>query len=309
MPGGAPTGPAVRGGALTGAAMPGGAPQALPAGIPSERAVLARAGGENFPVALRLLSARHRAQLTAIYGFARLVDQLGDDYAGDRLAALDWLQEELDRAYRAQARHPLMVRVQDALDAGPLPREPFARLIEANRTDQRVRRYATFEQLLSYCHLSADPVGELVLCAFGLATPERIALSNHVCTALQLAEHWQDVAEDLGRGRVYIPAEDIERFAVAPERLSAPDLATRGRMRRLMAFEVARARELLERGAPLVREVPGRPKLAVAAFVAGGRTALGAIERRGFDVLDGPPRAGRARRLAAAARLLAEGRR
>lgn len=282
---------------------------AKPVGLPEPTEVLERAGTENFPVALRLLSARHRAQLTAIYGFARLTDQLGDDYAGDRLAALDWLQGELDRAYRAQARHPLMVRLQDALRAGPLPREPFARLIEANRLDQRVSRYDTFEQLLSYCHLSANPVGELVLCVFGLATPERIALSNHVCTALQLAEHWQDVIEDLARGRVYVPAEDLERFAVAPERLSAPDPAMRGRMRRLMAFEVARARELLERGAPLVREVPGRPKLAVAAFVAGGRTALGAIERRGFDVLGGPPRAGRARRLAAVVRLLAERRR
>ena len=121
------------------------------------------------------------------------------------LAALDWLEGELERTYAGAARHPLLVRLQGTVRECALPREPFLRLIEANRVDQRVARYDTWEQLLGYCHLSADPVGELVLGVFGAATPERVALSDRICTALQLAEHWQDVAEDLRAGRIYLP--------------------------------------------------------------------------------------------------------
>jgi len=241
----------------------------------SAGAVMARAGGENFPVASRLLGRRARVHLLAVNGFARLVDELGDSAAGDRLAALDALEQELDCAFAGRARHPLLVRLEATLHDCELPREPFARLIEANRVDQRVGRYETWEQLRGYCALSADPVGELVLHVFGLATPERIELSDRICTALQLTEHCQDVAEDLAAGRIYMPAEDLRRFGC-----TAADLGSDARaplpepLRALMRFEVTRARELFSAGEPLLVQLRGRPRVAVAAFVAGGRAAL-----------------------------------
>jgi squalene synthase HpnC len=303
--------------------------------LPTPAAVMARAGGENFPVASRVLPRPIRGRLLAVYGFARLVDELGDaadggadqaggagqvDQAGragevggaqNRLAALDWLEGELERAYTGCARHPLMVALQATLRECPLPREPFLKLIEANRMDQRVRRYETWEQLLGYCRLSADPVGELVLAALGRASPERVALSNRVCTALQLVEHWQDVAEDRRRGRVYLPAEDLERFGCSERELHGVgggrgvDSGAGWRMRGVIAFEVARTRALMDEGAPLLATLHGRERVAVAAFVSGGRAALEAIERAGYDVFAGPPRATRARRAAALVRTLA----
>jgi squalene synthase HpnC len=231
-----------------------------PTGAPTVEAVMARAQSENFPVASRLLPRRARSHLLAIYGFARLVDELGDSACGDRLAALDWLEAELDRAFAGRAEHPLLVALAPTLRECALPREPFARLIEANRVDQRVSRYETWQQLRGYCALSADPVGELVLGVLGMATPARIALSDSICTALQLTEHCQDVAEDLAQGRVYLPQQDLERFAatraeLAAEHASAP-------LRAVLAFEVERARALLGEGAPLIGELRGRAKLA-----------------------------------------------
>jgi len=273
-----------------------------PIGAPSADAVMARARTENFPVASRVLPRRVRSHLLAIYGFARLVDELGDVASGDRLEALAWLEAELDRAYDGRAEHPLLARLAPTLRECALPREPFARLIEANRLDQRVSRYATWEELRGYCALSADPVGELVLGVLGVASAERVALSDSICTALQLTEHCQDVAEDLARGRVYLPAEDLERFGCEIEELAAPHAG--GPLREVLAFEVARARRLLEQGAPLIGELHGRAKLAVVGFVAGGRAALGAIERSRYDVLAGPPSAGGGRRLLALAETL-----
>jgi squalene synthase HpnC len=306
--------------------------------LPTAEAVMARASGENFPVASRLLPARARSHLLAIYGFARLVDELGDAPlpAGDdgqppgaelevreRLAALDWLERELDRALGGQAgalaggarmpdgeaalspavEHPLLVRLAATVRECGLGREPFVRLIEANRMDQRVTRYETWEELRGYCSLSADPVGELVLGVLGLATPRRIALSDSICTALQLTEHCQDVAEDLHRGRIYLPQEDLRRCGCEESELAGAHAG--GPLRAVLAFEVARARRLFDVGRPLIAELRGRPKLAVAAFLAGGLAALQAIERARYDVLAGPPRASRARRalaLAAAVR-------
>ncbi len=301
-----------------------------PAG-PSAQAVMERAGGENFPVAMRVLARSDRRRLLAVYGFARLADELGDELEGDRLAALDWLEHELNRAYAGEARHPLLVRLQATLAECALPREPFVRLIEANRLDQRVVRYQTWEQLRGYCELSANPVGELVLAVFGLATPERIALSDQVCTALQLAEHLQDVGEDLARGRVYLPEADLARFGCSGEQLArlgaraglGLDLRgvpagspaqgedfrrTADRLREAISFEVARGRELLLAGVPLVAGVSGRPKLALAAFVAGGRAALDGIARARFEVLGGVAQASSARRLRALAGVLVESR-
>ncbi|HEX8856112.1 MAG TPA: squalene synthase HpnC, partial [Thermoleophilaceae bacterium] len=218
---------------------------------PAPTEVMAKAGGENFPVASRLLPRREREHLLAVYGFARLVDDAGDEASGDRRALLDELDADLARVYEGEPRHPIMRRLQPTVRACAIPREPFERLIEANRRDQRVHRYETFEELLEYCTFSADPVGEIVLHVFGAATPERIELSNAVCSGLQLAEHWQDVAEDRGRGRVYVPSEDMRRFGVAEEELDGSRASEA--FRRLMAFEVERARSLLDRGAPLIR--------------------------------------------------------
>jgi len=282
-----------------------------PTGAPSAPSLMARAETENFPVASRLLPRSTRHHLFAVYGFARLADELGDSLEGDRLAALDWLEAELDRAFAGTAEHPLLVRLTPTLHACALPREPFVRLIEANRLDQRVARYETWEQLRGYCTLSADPVGELVLRVFGVASPARIALSDSICTALQLAEHLQDIAEDVATGRFYIPAEDLARFGASHADLSG--VAARAHttpvppgVRRAIAFEVERARALLRDGASLIDTLAGRARLAVAAFVAGGDAALDAIERAGYDVSRGAPRAGTARRLLALARVLAD---
>jgi squalene synthase HpnC len=278
---------------------------AVPA-APGAEEVMARAETENFPVASRVLPRRSREHLLAVYGFARLVDELGDTAPGDRLAALDWLELELTRAYEGDAEHALMQRLARTVRECELPRGPFERLIEANRVDQRVARYETWEQLRAYCALSANPVGEIVLGVFGAATPARIALSDAICTALQLAEHCQDVAEDYEAGRVYLPAEDLASFDCDPDGVGfgepqGQNGETHDRMalRDVLAFEVERARRLLDRGAPLIGELHGRERLAVAAFSAGGRAALGAIERAGYDVLAGAPRASKPRRLAA----------
>lgn len=258
-----------------------------PAGTPAPAEVMARARTENFPVASRVLGRATRRDLLAIYGFARLLDELGDSLPGDRLAALDWLERELDMAFAGCAQHPLLVRLQPTLRARQLTREPFARLIEANRVDQRVRRYDTWEQLRGYCALSADPVGELVLGVFGLATPRRIALSNSICTALQLLEHCQDVAEDCAAGRIYLPREDMRRFGCSEAELAA--VHAPAPLREVTAFEVARARGLFAQGAPLIDTLRGRPRLAITAVLAGGTASLDAIERAGFDTLAGPP--------------------
>jgi squalene synthase HpnC len=266
-------------------------------------AVMARAENENFPVASRLLPRRIRSHLLAIYGFARLADELGDSAPGDRLAALDWLAEDLERAFQGRPEHPLLIRLAPTLRECSLPREPFERLIEANRVDQGVSEYRTWTQLRGYCALSADPVGELVLGVLGMATPARIALSDSICTALQLAEHCQDVAEDRARGRVYLPAEDLARFGCTTADLAGDHAGEP--LRNVLAFEVARARGLLAKGTPLLDDLSGHGRLAVAAFVAGGRAALSAIERAGYDVLAGPPRASRLRRAQALAGVLA----
>jgi squalene synthase HpnC len=256
--------------------------------------VMPKAASENFSVASRYLPRATREHLLAIYGFARLVDDLGDESPGDRSAALTWLEGELDRVYGGEPIHPLMRRLVPTVRRFHIPRRPFQRLIQANRQDQTVTVYATFEDLVAYCELSANPVGHLVLYVLEAASPKRMALSDAVCTGLQLVEHWQDVAEDLRRGRVYLPQEDLERFGCSREDLAAPPAGAP--VRRLMAFEVKRARDLLDRGVPLAADLGGRAGLAVAGFVAGGRAALDAIARAGYDVLSGPPRASRARR-------------
>jgi squalene synthase HpnC len=279
---------------------------APPLSRPPAAEVMSRSSGENFPVASRLLAPGERAHLLAIYGYARLVDELGDSFAGDRLDALDALERELEALFQGAATEdPLLAALGRSVRACGLPIEPLRKLIEANRRDQHVHRYRTFDQLLDYCALSAEPVGELVLRVFRAATPERLALSSRICSALQLAEHWQDVAEDYRNGRIYIPGEDLERFGVAEHELGAA-VAGPG-LRALIEFEVIRARRLLDSGTPLIWSLRGRARLAVAAFVAGGRSALAALTRAGGELLGGPPRASRAALAAELMRLLVGG--
>jgi squalene synthase HpnC len=269
---------------------------------PRPEQIMARAATENFPVASRLLPRRLRTHLLAIYGFARLVDELGDEAPGDRLAALDWLSAELDRAFAGTATHPLLRALAPTIAACGLSREPFARLIEANRVDQRVHSYETWSALLGYCHLSADPVGELVLGVFGADTPERVALSDAVCTALQLTEHWQDVGEDLARGRVYLPLEDLARHGCTIEDLGAKRVGEQ--LRRVLALEAARTAALFREGNALVASLRGWPRLAVAGYTGGGRAALEAIALADYEVLALSPRPTRRRTLGAIVRVL-----
>jgi squalene synthase HpnC len=273
----------------SGHAMTGRGPVALNgAAAPETTAVMAQARHENFPVASIVLPRRVRSHLLAVYGFARLIDDTGDEAPGDRLALLDVIEADLEQVWGGRPQNPLIARLQPTVLACSLEIDPFRKLIEANRLDQVVHRYEKFEDLLGYCALSANPVGELVLRIFGLATEERLRFSDKVCSALQLTEHWQDVAEDYAVGRIYLPAEDLARFGVAEADLGRRTAGAE--LRGLMAFEVRRARALLDDGAPLARTLPVRPAFAVAAFVAGGRSALRAIERENYDVLGSQPR-------------------
>jgi squalene synthase HpnC len=265
--------------------------------LPAAEAVRRRAGTENFSVASLLLGSATRRRLLAVYGFARLVDQLGDAVAGDRLAALDEAEAELDRAFAGGARTPVFREVEALIRECGVRREPFARLIEANRRDQVQPEYETWADLVSYCELSANPVGQLVLAVFGVETPERVALSDDVCTALQVVEHVQDVREDALAGRIYMPGEDRRRHAVQRDELTAASL-TPG-LRAVLELECDRARELLRSGLALVGSLHGRARLAVAGYVGGGVAALDALRDAGYDVLSQAPRPSKATRLRA----------
>ncbi|GGV51169.1 squalene synthase HpnC [Streptomyces griseoflavus] len=282
---------------------------ARPAGV--ERATLDKAAAENFPVAPFFLPRSWREDLMAVYGFARLVDDIGDgdlapggadarllgvpaDEAENRLVMLDAFEADLRRVFDPagpQPRHPLLLRLLPTVRRHALTPEPFLGLIAANRQDQLVKRYETYDDLLAYCELSANPVGRLVLAVTGTATPERIRRSDAICTALQIVEHLQDVAEDLGRDRVYLPASDMKLFRVEEADLAAPTAGAS--VRALVAYQAQRALDLLDEGAPLVRSVHGRLRLLLAGFVAGGRAAVRAIAAAEYDVLPGPPKPGR----------------
>ncbi|MFJ8147842.1 squalene synthase HpnC [Streptomyces sp. NPDC096094] len=276
--------------------------------VDPERGTLAKAADENFPVAPFFLPRDWRTDLMAVYGFARLVDDIGDgdlapggadarllgvpaDRAEDRLLMLDAFADDLRRVFDGTPRHPLLRRLQPTVRRRSMTPEPFLGLIAANRQDQLVGRYETYDDLLAYCELSANPVGRLVLAVTGTSTPERIRRSDAICTALQIVEHLQDVAEDLGRDRVYLPAEDLKRFHVQETDLAAP--TANASVRALIAYEAGRARDLLNEGAPLVGSVRGRLRLLLAGFVAGGRAALRAIAAADHDVLPGPPKPGK----------------
>ena len=261
----------------------------------AECAALARTHYENFTVISWLLPADKRDHLSAIYAFCRSADDLGDEYQGDRLAALDEWEAALRRCYESTPFHPYMVALQDTIRRFDLPIDPFLRLIDANRMDQTTKRHRTFEDLEYYCDHSANPVGHLVLYVLGYWDEERRRLADFTCTALQLANFWQDVARDYRMGRIYIPLEDMERFGYT-ERELAQGLVTES-FRSLMRFEVERARGLFMRGLDLVDTLDGRFKLDVALFTKGGLSVLDAIERQDYDVLSRRPVVTRATKL------------
>jgi squalene synthase HpnC len=263
----------------------------------SASSVAARARTENFPVASLLFPRALRPHLRAIYGFARLVDILGDEYEGERLEALDELEAQVDACYEGEPTWEVMRELQPTIRACSLPREPFLRLIEANRMDQRISEYETWADLKQYCVHSADPVGRLVLGVLGRTEPDAVALADDVCTGLQLVNFLQDVPRDLALGRVYLPVEDRRRFGVTA--LDRPSAA----LRALLEFEAQRARALLAAGDPLGRLLGGgRVGRAVALFARGGLAALEALERADWDIFNGRPRPSRARLALAALR-------
>jgi squalene synthase HpnC len=252
--------------------------------------VAARARTENFPVASLLFPREYRPHLRAIYGFARLVDMLGDEWEGDRLAALDELESEVDRCYSGEPTWPVMREVAPTIRACDLPRAPFLGLIEANRMDQRISEYETWADLRGYCACSADPVGRLVLGVIGRADdPELVAWSDDVCTGLQLVNFLQDVPRDLALGRVYLPAEDRRRFGVTV--LDRPS----AQLRSCLEHEAARARGLLASGDRLRTALGGRIGRAVGLFARGGLAALDALEDARWDVFTRRPAPSRLR--------------
>jgi squalene synthase HpnC len=243
----------------------------------------ARAAGENFPVASFLAPRSARPHLRAIYGFARLVDNLGDEAMGDRLALLDELERELEGPPRTE----IMRRVHATIAARGLSREPFARLIEANRIDQRKTRYESWDELRAYCTYSADPVGRLVLGIYGRAgEPELVAMSDSICTGLQLVNFLQDPPRDLELGRVYLPQEDLRAFGAKDGDLAGPVSEP---VIALFRFEAQRGRLLLETGLPLARALGGRAGMSVSLYARGGLAALDKLEAARWDVFTDRP--------------------
>lgn len=238
---------------------------------------------ENFSIASRLLPHDIRQYLYAIYAFCRHTDDLGDEAAGDRLTLLaDW-ERELVHVYGGEPKHPIMIALQDVVRRFGIPDEPFRKLIQANRMDQGRVRFDTYEELITYCEHSAIPVGQMVLYLLGDRSAESRALSDSTCTALQLANFWQDVARDFAMDRVYIPQEDMIRFGVAESDLAHGSASPA--FKNLLRFEVGRAQELFEQGLPLVDRIEGRMKLDIALFSKGGIRVLEAIRARDYDVL------------------------
>ncbi len=252
--------------------------------------VAARAAGENFPVGSILFPRSLRPHVRALYCYARFVDELGDAYDGDRLAALDELEAQVVLTFEGLPDWPVLRNVQPTVRAFDLPREPFLRLIEANRIDQRVTSYGTWADLKHYCVHSADPCGRLVLGVLRrLDDAELVAASDSVCTGLQLVNFLQDVPRDLALGRVYLPLEDLERFG-SPG-LDRPS----DELRALLRFEADRAAALLREGDVLRARIGGRLGRAVGLFARGGLAALEALESAGWDVFTQRPKPSRAR--------------
>jgi len=259
---------------------------------------LAESHYENFHVASWFLPRDLRPHFYSIYAYCRVSDDLGDEVgdSAQALALLDLWGRELDACYEGRARHPVFVALAETIRECFIPKEPFADLLVAFRQDQVVTRYQTIEDVLAYCRYSANPVGRLVLYACGEAIEENLRLSDFTCTALQLANFWQDVREDYRRGRIYIPKNDMEVFRVSEEQI-AESVAT-PEFRGLMRCEVDHARSLFEQGLPLIGKVHRELALDLDLFSRGGLEILRAIERQGYDVLSSRPAISKRRKLA-----------
>jgi len=292
-----PSGPGPRAAGATrpGATRPGTGDPAMP----PERTIR-----ENFPVALRILPARHRVALGAVYRYARLIDDIGDEAPpAERGRLFDLVDRDIDRIFAGAAPElPALRAIGLVAREHGIPEAPLRKLVQANRQDQEIHRYATWEQLVEYCALSADPVGHLVLHVFDAASPERLALSDHICTALQVIEHCQDVAEDFADGRVYLPATDLKLFGCTDADLGAATTPTR--LRGVVARNADRAAELLDQGAPLIGKLDGWARVAVAGYLAGGRATLAALRGGAYDVHAARLRPSRARTLGEALLIL-----
>ena len=290
------------------------APAGAPAG--SLTSVAAKAAHENFPVALRLMPRRYREHLMAVYVYARTVDDIGDQAPpAERPRLLAEAEQAVRDLYGEPSGHgrdsrgpalPAVTGLARTIRECAIPMPPLIDLIRANQQDQVVSRYQGFDDLAGYCALSANPVGRIVLHVFGCYDEARAAQSDLICTGLQLAEHWQDVAEDLRAGRIYLPADDLAEHGCTEADLAAPSAGPA--VRRLMAAEVVRARELIDAGAPLTGSLHGAARAAVAGDVAGGRAALAAIAAADYDVLSAVRRPGRARTVAELLAAYARGR-
>src|SRR5437764_2479631 len=287
-------------------AIPEIAPELQDAQLYCER--LARSHYENFSVATWFLPKRLRQHFFNVYAYCRISDDLGDE-VGDPAQSLTLLAEwqgELDRCYAGAPRHPVFVALRETVRLLDIPKQPFSDLLIAFRQDQTTTRYPTFEDLLGYCRYSANPVGRLVLYICGYRDAERQQLSDCTCTALQLANFWQDVAIDYGKGRIYLPLNSMNHFGVE-EAVIASGRAT-PQFIELMRFEVERARDWFRRGLPLIDKVDPALAIDIELFSRGGMEILDAIERQGFDVLRRRPAISKTRKLRlllkAAARML-----
>jgi squalene synthase HpnC len=263
---------------------------------------LARSHYENFSVATWFLPDRLKQHFFNVYSYCRISDDLGDEVgnASASLALLDEWSRELDACYAGTPKHPVFVALAQTVQAFNIPKTEFSDLLHAFRQDQTVTRYESFEDLLAYCQYSANPVGHLVLYLCGYRDDERRQLSDYTCTALQLANFWQDVSVDYLKGRIYLPLEDLRRYHVAEADIAAnrnsPEFC------RVMEFEVRRAREWFDRGLPLIGMVDRELAVDLELFSRGGQEILRAIEQQGYAVLGRRPAISKARKLALVAR-------
>ena len=263
---------------------------------------LARSHYENFSVATWFLPERLRQDFLNVYAYCRISDDLGDEVGdpGASLALLDEWQAELDACYQGDPRHPVFVALAETVKKFDIPKHEFSDLLIAFRQDQAVTRFETFDDVLAYCRYSANPVGHLVLYLCGYHDAERQQLSDYTCTALQLANFWQDVSVDYAKGRVYLPLEDLRRYAVSEEDIQHN--RNTPAFREMMKCEVERARQWFDRGLPLVSKVDGELAVDIELFSRGGQEILHAIERQNFAVLGHRPAISKTRKLALVAR-------
>ncbi|HEX4004604.1 MAG TPA: squalene synthase HpnC [Acidobacteriaceae bacterium] len=265
---------------------------------------LAETHYENFHVASWFLPKRFRPHFHSIYAYCRVSDDLGDE-VGDRdasLALLDLWGAELDACYRGESRHPVFVALAETIRACDIPKEPFADLLVAFRRDQTTTRFATRQDVLGYCRYSANPVGRLVLYACGYCDPERFALSDQTCSALQLANFWQDIALDYSKGRIYLPLEDMARYGVDEQTIAARTFTPQ--FRELMRYQVDYARRMFHAGLPLIGQVDRELAVDLDLFSRGGLEILRAIERQDYDVLRARPSISKPRKAALLLRAL-----